>query len=284
MKDTKDDPEGFEPTEEVGPDRCDATVPKTGLDIRMMDEETSYEQPKFSEELQDAYRSETAKVVISPEDGLPIPADESSEMALAPEFTVEKVVCVEDESEYVEVFVEEDVGRSYDARGRNRFQIISAYRVSEGMASVPGSPDVRKLRRTYKPDGTLTDRERFLPEQTIEKWGLRFGVRSDGTLVHVRPRRERCIHYKRQILLQDGASDPDEKYTKTVYRNCMARRSVGGAFMSVSNEAILACDYRDPPDPDSIEKYLDNPDRTHLKGSQKKLPLVGGGIFGGGNV
>ncbi|MBW2672263.1 MAG: hypothetical protein JRD89_02455 [Deltaproteobacteria bacterium] len=38
--------------------------------------------------------------------------------------------------------------------------------------------------------------------------------------------------------------------------------------MTLRDEAVYACDYRDPPDPASAEKHLDSRDRKRLASSE----------------
>jgi hypothetical protein len=64
--------------------------------------------------------------------------------------------------------------------------------------------------------------------------------------------------------------DPRAFGHRHYYRNCTVRRSLGGAYMSLQNEGVYACDFRSPPDPRSVERHLDRPDRERL---EKKLHL-----------
>jgi hypothetical protein len=54
----------------------------------------------------------------------------------------------------------------------------------------------------------------------------------------------------------------------------MMRRSVGGAFMSLRDEAVYACDYRNPPSLAS-SKLLDETDASILQKSANRtlVPL-----------
>jgi hypothetical protein len=264
MKKPSEEPEGCEPTEEVGPPGCDPSPTQVEQKARDMDESPDASHPKFSEEIQDSYAGEAIKLVISPDDGLPIPV-EANELDIASPFTIDHVVCVEDDRAYVELFRDEATIRN---------ACISSYKTSLGMDRLPKGPPIEEGRFQFTPDGEEQMREVFAPENTVEHWGMRFGLRDDGTLVHVRPKRERCKYYKRQIFAND-ANEADTPGSKIVYRNCMIRKSVGGAFMSLRDEAVFACDYRDPSDRESTEKHLDAPDREHLRSDahKKKLPL-----------
>jgi hypothetical protein len=94
-----------------------------------------------------------------------------------------------------------------------------------------------------------------------------------GTWVPVRPKRERCKYYKRQILLNDDKKD-GEFGRQHICRNCTMRRSIGGAFLSLRDEAVVACDYRDPPDEESVRVHLDEKDKARLDGGEpERVPL-----------
>ena len=108
-----DENEGGDPTEEVGPEECAPGAEECEFKAGSIDETANATFPKFMDEVADAYTPEPGKLVLSPEDGLPIPADESSEVLSAPPFTIDHVVCVEDDREYVEMFNDECV-RDYD--------------------------------------------------------------------------------------------------------------------------------------------------------------------------
>jgi hypothetical protein len=95
------------------------------------------------------------------------------------------------------------------------------------------------------------------------------------TWTPVRPIRERCKHYKRQVFAKRGI-DPGEFGHYDLYRNCVARRSVGGAFLTVKDEAVYACEYRDPPDEATVKKYLDEYDEKRLEaGPPEEVALFG---------
>jgi len=270
--------EGNEPTVDGGPEECGASQLQAEHKPGSLDEKPEGMHPKFSEELQDQYLPEPGIMVPSPEDGLPIPLAEMEEKGLpfAPPFTFETVVCVEDDRQYVEVFLEE---------AADRIQHVANYKVSQGMgAALKSVPKVESPRNRYAPEGTENTRDTFLPTDIVVRWGLPFGIKQkdgDDILVHVRPARERCKHYKRQIFANDDAPNPTDPGHKIVFRNCMFRRSVGGAFLSLRDEAVYACDYRDPPDAETSKVHIDEPDAKHLRSSahKVKLPLFrSGGI------
>ena len=78
---------------------------------------------------------------------------------------------------------------------------------------------------------------------------------------------------ERQILSHDGQPDPSEPGHRIIFRNCTIRRSVGGAFMGLRDEAVYACDYRNPQDPSTVKKFLDDPDHEKLRSEAYKVKL-----------
>jgi hypothetical protein len=263
--------EGADPTEEIGP---------SGAEVGPSDAEqrptatTMGEPPQAAEwslrsEVDEAFPIEPIPMVLHPADGLPVPVDERTNFAFAAPFTVETVCCIEDESAFVEVF-EEDHD---DEASRGNIITLTRLHLSS----------LRRFERSaFNPDGTVRERRRFLPTDVLVRWGQRVVAYLDevtgneGYLL-VRPVRERCVHYKRQLVGNDDVPDPNEAGHKILFRNCAARRSVGGALLSLRDEAIYACDYRSPPDPSTVERYLDEPDRLRLKSSAhlKHLPMFG---------
>jgi hypothetical protein len=176
---------------------------------------------------------------------------------IAPPFTVDHVVCIEDERTWVEVFLQEWHERGGFTRGTTRnddfFLLIS---------------------QQYAEDGREVERRTFAPDQVERLFGMPF-VKTFQGYIPVRPIRERCENYNRQVISNDGVPDPTEIGHQIMFRNCAARRSVGGAFLSLRDEAVYACDYRSPYDHASAEKYMNGPDRDRLKNEAHKtrLPL-----------
>jgi hypothetical protein len=102
-----------------------------------------------------------------------------------------------------------------------------------------------------------------------------FAVPLDGSppYMAVRPVRVRCEFYKRQVYANDDVADKGDFGHSIVFRNCTMRKSVGGAFLSLSNQAIYACDYRSPAHPESVQKHLDEKDKRRLAMVVEEVPL-----------
>lgn len=82
--------------------------------------------------------------------------------------------------------------------------------------------------------------------------------------IHVTPKRLPCVHYVRQMVQFEH--NPE---VKMISRLCSARRDRQGAFMSVRDRAVWACDMRSPPDPEST-KLLDDFDNKKLKEGRER--------------
>jgi hypothetical protein len=247
-----------DPMSEPAPQDCNAIPAECEFVADERDGQAQNSEFKVHSELDDAFPVEEIPLVFLP-DGMPSPVDSQDGLPLAHPFTIESVVCIEDEREYVEIFSEEL--RHHHTQCSNEFAWNRLQAAAKNKFDADGKP---KERRGFKPD-------------QVERW---FGY--DTVLVGierfvVRPIRERCRHYRRQVLALDG-TQPGETGHHLVFRNCTMRRSVGGAFLSLRDEAVYACDYRDPVDRKSAEKYLDGPDRKKLK-DRPDLTLVP--LFGG---
>lgn len=259
-----------DPLEEVGPEECAPSPAACEFKAGSLDENPDASHPKFSEEVLESFAPEPDLMVPSLIDGLPEAADADAANAYAPPFTFESVVCVEDDREWVEMF-EGEVLPSL------------SYAAAEGsLHRVPyDSKGEPRVRLRFSPDRIVKRWGRDAVELTIEEittadLGER-GSRPYSKILFVQPRRPRCEYYKRQVFSNDGQPDPNEPGHKIVFRNCTIRRSVGGAFMSIRDEAVFACDYRSPPDPDSIVQHLDKSDAERLRGDAhlKRLPIYG---------
>lgn len=241
-----------DPTHEVGPSDCEGVPIETEVKVQKMGEQIEESEVSFLHEIDEGYEPRTQNFGIGG-DGLPIPLEESGNLAIAAAFTYENMVCIEDTRSFVELFREE----IYD----NYLENKAEYKLMN--------------RSRYDDNGTEVPRLEFDPDR-VEKFFGNFIVHEKGILI-VRPIRERCVHYKRQIFINDEQPDPNEPGNKIVFRNCSVRRTVGGAALSLRDEAVFACDWRNPRDPASEEKWLDAFDRKKLQDEPGKirLPLFG---------
>jgi hypothetical protein len=302
--------DGQDPTQEVGPEECEAKPADAQLPAGAFEEPPDASHPQFSEEIQDAYQPEPDFMVPHPADGLPSPADErdSDNLATAPAFTYENVICVGDDREWVELFESEidflktippaedlESGAAagvlgpmptVDPNHMQRWWRILVSPEGQEFRLAINTIDVRQL---YRNDGTPRGRRTFKPEDVVQRFGrsvafsdkfvadpdMRPGDVARPSMVFVRPVREPCKHYMRQVFSNDSIPDPNEPGHKLVFRNCAARRSVGGAFLSLRDEGVFACDYRDPPHLESVKRHLDEPDKVKLGGDDHltRLPL-----------
>jgi hypothetical protein len=256
----EDDSEGTEPLEEVGPADCEAKPTMTEKRVgEMSNQGVAESEHRSDDEVAEQFPIEMIPMVPHPVDGIPVPADERHGIAKAPPFTYEHVVCVEDDRKFVEVFREE----------------VDLYVKRYGAIDSRLEKDLRHRSR-FEDNGTEALRVGSTPDGVLTRFGHR--VMTAGPFYRlVRPVRERCIHYKRQVFSNDEVTDEKAYGHKIVFRNCTFRRSVGGAFMSLRDEAVYACDYRWPRDEASIEKHIDEPDRMRLRSRAHLhlLPLFG---------
>ncbi len=176
-------------------------LPQDGL------EEVGHDQGWF-----DAFPGQAAPIIDDPEDGLPRPDDAgSNEMIPLPPLSPESLVCLGDDSEYVEVlegeFTQEETALLNSVRPRamgwnGGFDPAFAQDTFES-ACVPGNslgasaynepktPDFADLLRYQAPlgysdlvirsrfdasTGQPTERRRFAPDHTLERFGLRWGL------------------------------------------------------------------------------------------------------------
>lgn len=202
-------------------------------------------------------------------DGLPVPIEADPQDALAVPFTEDTVLCIEDEREYVEIFIEELAERGFCRNWFSGWHKPTEW--GKGLSFEPVS--------MWKQDGTRLSRRRYDPAQVKEAFGVQYVLDLRGRPVPVRPRRERCKHYCRQVLSNDLQKDPAQPGHQIVFRVCTARRSNGGAYMSVSNEAVYACDVRNPFDSESSARQ-DDKDRQKLRDRPDRVLVPAFGLPG----
>lgn len=220
------------------------------------------------DEVADQFQPKTIKLVLSPQDGLPVPADEPFSPMVAPPFTRENVICVEDDREYVEIFDEEMLERGWRTWDSGKVPVVRKWTIPDGYEAL-----TVEVRSRWDENGQEVARRAFTPSEVIERFGHKFSP--DGK-VPVRPIRERCKYYKRQCFANHDVPDPTAFGHQHVARNCMARKSIGGAYLSLYNEAVYACEYRDPPDPESVKRVFEDRDRERLNsGPPEMVPMFG---------
>lgn len=239
-------------------DGFDCDVPADECEVGVTDREGKANEAEASlrEEIFEAFKPVTSIMVESPVDGLPVPADERSDLAMAHPFTRETVVCVEDDTSYVELFAEELEERGFLAETPTVFVSDTSF-----------SANIRVGARSQfdSETGKYVERRSFEPDEVLQRFGVLVAER-DGETLAVRMKRERCKHFKRQVMANDDVPSPKEPGHLLRFYNCTIRKSVGGAFMTLRDEAVYACDYRSPGDPSTVEKYLDSFDRRRLNG------------------
>lgn len=169
-----------------------------------------------------------------------------------PPLSTETLTCMADESEHV---IRDEMGR------------IMA-RSSKTPKIMPNG-----MRFLDRDDLEWTERvpERLVPPS--KELLLQFGhsvLEEDGrTLVLVEPIRAQCKHYARQFTQLD--LNPENK---ALFRLCTARRSMGGAFMDLSNLAMFSCELRDPPDAKSLASADEFDRKKILQGKNREfLPI-----------
>lgn len=282
---------GANPQEEVGPAACEVGPEDCEVKVGDLDAPSHDAFFQADDELYETFRAEPIPLIIA-DDGLPQPVDESP--SPAPPFGPDTVVCIEDDREYVELFSDELTARGWRLVGPNRW-------------APPALPEGQwigqdlSINDRYDDAGKAHERRRFDPKRVFSRWGVSFGLTGEGTLkTPVRPVRERCAFYKRQNFINDDrpdVGDVTKPGSKIVFRICTARRSNGGACLSLRDEGVFACDLREPRDEESVERFLDFPDRVaiaqkrHLKmipafglpgSEEERLPdAPAGGIFRG---
>ena len=249
------DPREDDPLAEADAVDCDAETEEAEFSPTERDAPANEAEASFREEVFEAFEPRDNVLVAHPGDGMPVPREEmyGGALAQAHPFTIETMVCVEDERQYVELFQDEAPLRKGGAL------IWTGWTV----------------RTRHDDEGSERERRTFEPDEVDTLYGTKVAKpkRTPRLLVPVRPVRERCIFYKRQLMANDDVPDPSQPGHFLIFRNCTRRRSVGGAFMTLRDEAMYACDYREPPDPSSVEKHLDGRDRERLA-SKRHLEMV----------
>lgn len=257
-----------EPLAEADAFECDPKAQQCDGDVLKRDDTAENCEISYREELFEAFQPVTELLVESPVDGMPIPVNERSDLAAAHPFTRETQVCIEDDTSYVELFEDELEERGWSGR-----------RGLLGLGAVNYAPSQQKERTVladvhsrFDESGKVRDRRSFEPKDVLHRFGVSYVKLDSGYAIPVRMKRERCKFLRRQIMANDDIADPSQLGHFIRFTNCTIRRSVGGAFMSLRDEAMYACEYRDPVDPDTAERHIERFDRERL-GSKRHLEL-----------
>lgn len=304
-----DDREGHAtptPWQQEGVEECSAGAEQTQFQPGDVEAGVEEAEGPMDDDLHGPYQGEPIPIVISPEDGLPVPTDASHELQLAHRFTYE-MICVADDREFLEV-----TGKRLmpifpnEAAPTRRFGGPSgakAWRTFVGSASgprlrCPASGVYVLMRDPFTDDGVEIEQLRFGREDKLHRWGVSVALLTpphveqllaQGTVlppdaldakvyVVIEPRRPECLHYKRSVFANDSAKNKTDVGHKIVYRNCEARRTVGGATMKLGDELVYCCEWRNPPDPASVEQHIGAWDRQKLDDGERPpemVPLLG---------
>jgi hypothetical protein len=255
--------DGLRPDEEVGPEESECGPERAQQTMDEQDDESDPHDSDFSaeDEFHDAFPVEPVRMGMDPNDGMPVPLDGNLDESLAVPFSYETQLCVEDAREYVELFSEEiAVSYSFDLHEKCSYEILNNSR--------------------FHTDGRETPRRTFKPEEVERRFGHPV-VLVGGGLIVVRPVRPKCKFLKRQVLNSRLGIPFGQFGHQEVFRLCTARRSNGGAYMTLRDQGIYQCDFRDPPCPKSTQEQ-DQKDLIKLRTRPDKDMVPAFGIGGDG--
>lgn len=278
--------DGEDPTAPAGPDECE--VPVEEAEVR------EWERAGRSEESEYSQRDEFDDALPELEDVLPFADDGLPDGSVNPPtdrgqhpFHHDNQVCYEDDRLFVELFAEEWGQRSGKL---DPWHPLSNHMQSNILVFTRSSFDaqgIRVPRFSVQPSRVV---ERFgftvvgLSENEVAQLLVSAGrgdeaesfKAKDAVYLPVRPLRPRCRYYARQHFGNDDQMDVGAPLHNIFRLLCThpARRSIGGAAMSLSGEAIYGCDLRDPPSPkDTL--YMDRAfrARAHERPDLVRLPM-----------
>lgn len=276
--------DGARPQETVGPQDCEGSLIR--MENKPGEGAGGVEDSEWpaTEELHESFPIEDIPVIMGP-DGLPLVVTLDPEHAESIPFVHETTLCIEDNREYVELWDDEVAERGWqqsDVLSRLRHWYWDKSSWLPKKADKDFAPTM--VRGRFNAYGGERKRLTFKPKEISEKFGVCFAQvdwpeKRSIRLVPVRPRRERCKYYARQVFSNDSIPDPTEFGHQLVFRVCTKRRSNGGAFMSLRDEGIYVCDLRNPPDKSSQE-YQDAKDNKKLQNRPHELRIPMFGIQG----
>jgi hypothetical protein len=240
-------------------------------------------------ELAEEFRPEPIPRVMGL-DGLPTVALTENKSDI-PALSTETLVCMGDISAFVirnafgdpvATFETKEVERAPDGGYRARRTLVEErmkFEVERVRKNVVGQSSVAaQMMCEHGTDLTkLSDRE--ILSMTLGMWAQarRREIRIGADWIEVEPLRPACVFYGRQFSQADF--NPE---IRVMNRVCTARRDTAGAFMSLRDRAMWACDLRQPRDPVSDQKLDEFDEKKMREGTNRTfLPIFGGGIFEG---
>lgn len=209
-------------------------------------------------------------------DGLPQQIDKTTESDI-PALSKETLICMGDYSKFVirdrwgEIVAEfepTDVDRS----PRGSFRVKASAAIERAKLTIERRR--KELREEAKRDAVVPDAKLDDDLIVLASVASKFGRSSKMVAprycrewFQVRPVRPSCQHYVRQKV-----SLPENAQHKMYARLCAARRTTEGAFMTVRDQGVWACDMREPRDTRSelqldefdAKKIQEGANRTHL--------------------
>ncbi len=277
--------DGYNPHEEPGSEECDATADRCEVSAFYFAEGTT-DTCDFTtqDEIEDQFPIEEIPVILDPRDGLPTIVTPDPKNAEAIPFTYDNVICICDDREYVEVFYDELEERGIhpgNIENNDSVSFAKFVRKNETGFMVIGQWTLANQLQ-YNQYGEENDRRKFKKSEVKKLFGHDVAeVKIENMplvpiYVVVRPRREVCKYYKRQVFPNEEVPNKDEYGHEIVHRNCTIRRSNGGAFLSLRDEGVYMCDYRDPPDPlSSIRQNQKDYEKLNKKPHLVRVPMFG---------
>lgn len=310
-EDEKEDGVAFESVlDQPGPTECVAGPEEASVRPEELSAPAHETRWPAQSQIDEAFVAESLATPMA-DDGLPDHGVDGFDGGTHP-FSIDHVVCIEDNRELVAVQVEEfgalpsarllrESATYEDVRGKIVRLVdrgpATLLRVYGGDTMI-----VLSFQASYDATGQKVERESFAPDREKKIWQFdtskRFGLVVIGRLADstydaiagsvasldprvfavVRYKRPRCRFYKRQMFANDEQKDPEQPGHRIIFRNCThpARRSIGGASLGLENEAIYACDYREPRDLDS-EQLIDALDLAKMRDRPDlvRVPLFG---------
>lgn len=246
-----------EPDEEQRAEATDAEAQEGGSPLEQQAEEDTKARDEFRpwDDLHEAFGDAAEVRHVIADDGLPTQAvDNRLNEAMAHPFTEDKFVCIADRRSFVVRGMKGRIIAKIDPRDVTREPdgryYAPALAVARGFAdcceSEMASKSLHEAIDAFV--GATDDSERAVRAvqwlESVAPDGA-FAVLSDET-IKVEPIRPQCKHLLQQI-------DPPPVGTVGFKRGyvkkfCALRRTLTGAFMGLSDEAVTACSMRDPHD------------------------------------